>query len=240
LTHRTAAATLVALLAFLASPALALAVQVSYGPGRFGGTDLVVSDPTGATNAVTVANGSGSPSSIVHVITDSAGVSTTSPACILEGPTRARCTISESSPPATGSFGMVMVDLGSGGDSADLSSLLPARPVASATATVLGGAGNDLILGATGRDVLRGGRGVDRVLGNGGSDDLQGSAGNDRLIGGAGDDFLNGGSGNDTLLGGPSRDALFGGKGTRDRCHGGPGPEHVVGCELGDRSSAGH
>jgi Ca2+-binding RTX toxin-like protein len=231
LSHRTATAILVALLALAASPAVAQAVQVSYGPSRFSGSDLIVSDSSPGANTVTVSNATGPPNSIVHVITDSAGVTAGGPGCVLEGPTRARCTISESTPPATGSFAEVFLDLGPGPDTADLSTLLPARPVASATATVFTGAGNDVILGATGRDILRGGAGRDRVLGNGGSDDIRGNAGNDRIVGGAGDDFLSGGSGNDTLLGGPGREVLLGGRGTADRCVGGPGPERVTGCE---------
>jgi len=212
-------------------PGAALAVQVTYGPGRYGGTDLVVSDPSGVDNRVTITNGPGTPNSIQHIITDTSGVSSASPSCEMVSPTRASCSISEAVPPSTGSFGEVAVDLGAGNDFLDMSSLVPARSQASATATVFAGPGNDQVLGATGRDVIRGGGGRDSLLGNGGSDDIRGNSGGDRLLGGLGDDALAGGAGDDRLSGGPGRDRLIGGGGF-DRCFGGSGLSRLIGCEV--------
>jgi Ca2+-binding RTX toxin-like protein len=60
----------------------------------------------------------------------------------------------------------------------------------SATLTVDGGAGND---------VLTGGAGADHLNGGGGNDVIKGNAGGDFLFGGAGDDTLTGGTGADTF-----------------------------------------
>ncbi|RCJ35362.1 hypothetical protein A6770_16185 [Nostoc minutum NIES-26] len=62
-----------------------------------------------------------------------------------------------------------------------------------------GGAGNDTVLGSSGKDSLYGQDGSDRLTGN---------AGNDYLYGGNGDDLLNGGAGNDILYGQAGADIL--------------------------------
>jgi Ca2+-binding RTX toxin-like protein len=75
------------------------------------------------------------------------------------------------------------------------------------TATLNGGAGNDVLLGGTGNDVLNGGEGDDWLSGNLGNDQLLGLAGSDVLIGGGGSDKLNSsaqtssGAGSDILIG---------------------------------------
>jgi hypothetical protein len=56
-----------------------------------------------------------------------------------------------------------------------------------------GGAGDDILKGAKGNDVLEGGEG---------NDQLQGAQGQDILVGGLGADSLNGGPGQDILIGG--------------------------------------
>jgi Ca2+-binding RTX toxin-like protein len=85
--------------------------------------------------------------------------------------------------------------------------------------------GRIVIFGSAGNDTIRvpanlrrpvlilGGAGNDRLIGSGGNDELRGGAGNDILDGGAGDDLLLGESGNDQLLGGAGRDVLIGGLG---------------------------
>ncbi|HEV3000044.1 MAG TPA: M14 family zinc carboxypeptidase [Solirubrobacteraceae bacterium] len=97
-----------------------------------------------------------------------------------------------------------------------------AQTSTSATCTVTGTAGDDL---------LKGGDGADVVCGLGGNDSLKGLDGDDVLVGGAGDDVLEGFGGNDWLLGGTGRDELDGGT-DFDRCEAAPGPDGaVVGCE---------
>ncbi len=96
---------------------------------------------------------------------------------------------------------------------------------------VVGGPGNDVIVGTTsaatsaceapaschlgvGSQVFEGGPGNDIVFGERGNDILRGGAGNDRLYGGIGDDLLEGGPGNDLLSGGFGADAIDGGPGS--------------------------
>lgn len=98
---------------------------------------------------------------------------------------------------------------------------------------VLGGAGNDYIVGGsrTG-DSLAGEDGDDVIYGDtfgafelpstGGNDFLSGGAGNDKLYGQAGDDTLAGGEGNDVLYGGSGNDFLYDDAGT-DLLDGGAG-----------------
>lgn len=69
--------------------------------------------------------------------------------------------------------------------------------------TIIGGAGNDVIVALAGDDRLEGGGGNDNLYGGTGADTLIGGGGNDELWGGGGIDQLKGGEGNDTyILGG--------------------------------------
>jgi Ca2+-binding RTX toxin-like protein len=90
------------------------------------------------------------------------------------------------------------------------------------------GAGN----GSPARDVILGGRGDDLMLGNGGNDTLYGAVGADDMNGGDGNDvlygmldgdFLTGGDGNDILRGGEGPDAFIADDGQTDALHGGDG-----------------
>ncbi|SFT71969.1 hypothetical protein SAMN05660657_02597 [Geodermatophilus amargosae] len=80
------------------------------------------------------------------------------------------------------------------------------------------------IRGTAGDDVLRGTNGVDVIMGLGGDDTITGGNGDDVVCGGAGDDTLAGENGNDVLLGGFGTDTLTGGNGD-DRLVGGPGTD---------------
>ena len=64
---------------------------------------------------------------------------------------------------------------------------------------LIGGAGNDTLLGHTDNNSLTGGDGNDLIYGRAGADTLRGGLGNDRLIGGVGADLLDGGLGIDTV-----------------------------------------
>ena len=68
---------------------------------------------------------------------------------------------------------------------------------------LVGGPGNDGVLGGTGADKLVGGSGNDEVDGNLGPDKILGGAGNDLLYDGEGEggatDILTGGNGNDVI-----------------------------------------
>jgi len=97
------------------------------------------------------------------------------------------------------------------------------RPVTikgtSASETITGTAGDDVIWAGNGDDTIDGlggddiicaGPGFDTVDGGAGDDELYGNSGNDVLNGGVGDDYLHGGQGADDLLGGAGMDELFG------------------------------
>ena len=111
----------------------------------------------------------------------------------------------------------------------------PMNPFAPAPAgggkVITGTAGNNRLIGTSGRDVIRcGASGNDNLTGGAGDDEILGAAGNDKLFGGLGDDDLNGGLGIDTLRGNGGRDRLSGAAGrdtiwadSADRIVRGPG-----------------
>jgi hypothetical protein len=101
---------------------------------------------------------------------------------------------------------------------------------------VLGGLGDDVLLGdgranvlmgLAGNDVIGGAEGDDLLIGGVGNDRLAGDVGNDTLLGSDGDDNLSGGDGNDDLKGEAGKDTLDGGPGT-DRMFGGPHVDTVL------------
>ena len=116
-----------------------------------------------------------------------------------------------------GSAGQDAVDGGSGDDTI----------VTHSAATVVGGAGNDLLTAKGGTLNGYGGAGNDTLTSVAGNDELFGEGGNDVLSSGAGDDLLDGGSGNDKLNGGDGSDVLIGGAGA-DTLTGGAGADVFV------------
>ena len=89
-----------------------------------------------------------------------------------------------------------------------------------------------LLLGGSGNDVLIGSPHVDQLNGSAGDDTLLGANSRDTLRGGSGRDVLNGGGGNDLVVGqGGSGDVLTGGSGD-DTLNGGAGTDSLV--EQGD------
>ncbi|MGE3324461.1 MAG: peroxidase family protein [Acidimicrobiia bacterium] len=73
-------------------------------------------------------------------------------------------------------------------------------------------AGDDVIMGTAGADVINALGGNDTVCGNGGIDTINGAEGNDSLYGGDGNDILTGGIGSDQLYGDANDDTLNGGE----------------------------
>lgn len=107
-------------------------------------------------------------------------------------------------------------------------------------ATLIGTAGDDIIAGGNGDDVIVGLDGNDTITGGNGTDTICGGDGNDSLDGGNGADYLDGGQGADSLAGGrgPDRlngwlgdDALNGGQGPDD-CDGDIGNDSTTACEV--------
>jgi Ca2+-binding RTX toxin-like protein len=87
---------------------------------------------------------------------------------------------------------------------------------------VIGGDGNDSIIGTDGVNVLSGGAGNDHIEGLGGNDIINGGDGDDNeggmgsplgLIGGAGNDTINGDAGDDVIEGDAGADKMDGGDG---------------------------
>ena len=91
-------------------------------------------------------------------------------------------------------------------------------------ASIIGNAGNNVLVGTAGIDRILGLAGNDRLSGRAGNDRLEGGSGRDTLLGESGNDLLLGGDGNDLLFGGAGRDTLIGGLG-RDIMYGGAGPD---------------
>lgn len=71
---------------------------------------------------------------------------------------------------------------------------------------VVGGDGDDLLIGCTQGEVLKAGRGDDRVKAGSGNDRVFGNNGDDVINAGAGDDLIVVGRGNNTVLGGDGAD----------------------------------
>ncbi|NQV69612.1 MAG: calcium-binding protein, partial [Pseudohongiella sp.] len=65
---------------------------------------------------------------------------------------------------------------------------------------IIGGSGNDVLIGNEYSNSITGGAGNDELYGEAGNDTLDGGNQNDLLDGGAGDDALYGGQGNDTFV----------------------------------------
>jgi Ca2+-binding RTX toxin-like protein len=93
-----------------------------------------------------------------------------------------------------------------------------------------GGAGDDTLVGGSGRDDLAGGADNDTISGNAGQDSLYGNGGNDVIKGGDGDDYAYGGSGADSFAGGYGDDYFYAESGADgpDTVSGGPGHYDVM------------
>lgn len=90
----------------------------------------------------------------------------------------------------------------------------------------LGRGGNDTLVGSAGADRLKGGSGSDSVRAGPGPDRVNGQAGDDKLAGGTGSDRIAGEAGNDLIRAEDGNDFLFGGRG-RDLMRGGSGRDTI-------------
>jgi hypothetical protein len=112
------------------------------------------------------------------------------------------------------------------------------RPDAHVHLTVLGGSGNDRIIGGAGDETLLGLDGLDQISGGGGNDRITGGAGRDYINGATGDDILDGGLGDDTVYGLDGADRITGGEG-QDYLEGGTGGDTISGGAGNDILSGG-
>ncbi len=104
--------------------------------------------------------------------------------------------------------------------------------------TLNGKGDDDVLCGGEGDDTLQGGPGNDVVLGDAGADLLHGGKGDDQLEGGLGDDTMRGNAGADTLLGGGGEDLMLGGSGD-DVLDGGADDDRVKGGGDDDEAHGG-
>jgi Ca2+-binding RTX toxin-like protein len=163
-------------------------------------------------------------------------------------------------------FPMIRLDLGDQPDRIDLAGFDEA-PGSGGINVINGGAGNDVLVTPTTREILNGDAGNDTLaggqsaLGGDGNDVIirsggaNGGAGNDRIIGsdadpgesantgtllrgGPGDDTITGGSGGDSIFGNSGNDSITGGRGD-DEISGGPGNDTIYGNSGNDTITGG-
>jgi Ca2+-binding RTX toxin-like protein len=94
--------------------------------------------------------------------------------------------------------------------------------------TILGGRKRDFLYGGSGDDSIRGGKGSDIIFAGKGNDTCKGDDGNDIIFGDTGNDNTYGGDGNDKLFGILGKDTLFGEEGD-DTLYGGAGADVMDG-----------
>lgn len=119
----------------------------------------------------------------------------------------------------------VEIDGRGGDDRLFVDTTATSRPM---SATIHGGAGNDLIVGGQGNDKLYGGGGNDTIYGDAGKDWIEGGTGADRLYGNLGDDTVFGNEGDDLVSGGGGNDYLDGSTGN-DWVYGHEGNDTLIG-----------
>ena len=78
------------------------------------------------------------------------------------------------------------------------------------------GSGSDIVCGGDGDDQIIGGTGVDTLVGGEGIDNIDAGPGKDTIYAGQGDDVVDGGGGADTIFGWGGDDTLDGGTGADD------------------------
>ena len=112
--------------------------------------------------------------------------------------------------------------------------------------TILGGDGDDVIVGSIAGERIIAGEGNDYIVGNGGRDTVYAEGGDDSVRGGGSSDLLDGGAGNDTIRGDGGNDRMSGGDGfdrmrgsTGDDTMNGGASKDVIAGELGKDSLCG-
>jgi serralysin len=99
---------------------------------------------------------------------------------------------------------------------------------------LIGGIGNDKLIGTFAGEILDGRAGNDKLYGFAGNDTVTGDVGNDKLFGGDGNDQIDGGAGNDKAYGGTGDDAISGGSGD-DKIYGEAGSDTLAGGTGSDK-----
>ena len=91
--------------------------------------------------------------------------------------------------------------------------------------TILGGAGDDVVLLSNGNNEDNLGNGDSTVYGGMGSSTISGGLGSDCIVGGGGSDYIEAGSGSDLIVGRGGDNTIFGGTGADTMYAGGSGGE---------------
>ncbi len=99
---------------------------------------------------------------------------------------------------------------------------------------IVGGDGNDYLVGNSSANDIRSFGGNDTVYGLDGNDVIVGGDGDDSLVGNANRDWIQGGTGNDVIRGYGGKDSLFGEDGI-DKLYGGDGNDYLYGGSSNDR-----
>ena len=133
------------------------------------------------------------------------------------------------------------IDLGDGNDKADVRLIGPATgsPDEQLHRHVLGGAGNDTLVGSAGsHSAASGWRGGLALLGGPGADTLGGREGHDQIFGGPGPDQIEPRAGSDSITGGPGNDQIQTTDGATDsiHCEAGRDRTRIDGVDLPTRS----
>ena len=100
--------------------------------------------------------------------------------------------------------------------------------------SLVGGSGNDTLVGNDNGNLLNGYLGNDSIVGGKGNDYVDAGAGNDTIYGNGGADTLNGGDGNDKIILSANANASIGGSLKADYVYGGSGNDTVVGSGAND------
>lgn len=104
--------------------------------------------------------------------------------------------------------------------------------------TLIGGAGDDTLQGLGLADVIYAGAGADSIDGGFGSDSIFSGEGNDTILGDFGDDFILANDGDDSIDAGGGADTVGGGIGN-DTIDGGDGADRLFGAAGNDSISGG-
>jgi hypothetical protein len=197
----------------LQAPLTANAANLSLGPS--GADVLSVTDVANERNAMVVR---AAPGKLIFE-DSSAPLTTTALQCVAATPGRVEC--------ASTGISSLTAQLGGGDDSFVLDDSI-STVAAVTSASIDGGAGQDVLTSGAGAQTLLGGTGRDHLAGGAGNDIVVAGDGDDELSGGAGDDVLSGENGGDLLYGDAGSDRLHSGPGD-DSLTGGPGPDTLVG-----------
>ena len=177
----------------LAQPVLGATVELSRGEND-GELHLDYKAAVGEINNVSIVE---APRGVYMIIDVGAPVTSQTAECISISVNAVRCAFPDEDP-------IILVHAEDGADTVDVDT---GPNVNGYGSVIVGGAGPDT-LSATRRSIVLGGLGDDRLIGRRGQQSLFGAEGWDSLSGGADHDYLQGGMGDDVIAGGSGSDTV--------------------------------